>query len=173
MKPDPFDLAGDRKPARAAPARKRNNLPVCARKLIALFASLALAACAQDEVPVCAGDAPGLLITNVMIVDGSGAPAIAGSVRVADGSIVAVGNAAACDGDTVVDGGGQVLAPGFIDTHSHADADIFEHPDALPLVSQGITTVWVGGEVVYADGAVTNARPGKVIRRNVRERDTL
>ena len=36
------------------------------------------------------------------------------------------------------------LAPGFIDTHSHADSDIFERPDALAAVSQGITTVVVG-----------------------------
>jgi N-acyl-D-amino-acid deacylase len=113
-------------------------------KRIALLASLALAACTQDEVPVCAADAPGLLITNVMILDGSGTPAVAGSVRLADGIIVAVGNPAACDGDSVVDGGGQVLAPGFIDTHSHADADIFELRDALPAVSQGITTFVAG-----------------------------
>jgi N-acyl-D-amino-acid deacylase len=37
------------------------------------------------------------------------------------------------------------LAPGFIDTHSHADADLFEHPDALAATSQGITTI-VGGQ---------------------------
>ena len=44
----------------------------------------------------------------------------------------------------VVDGSGLTLAPGFIDTHSHADSLIFERPDALATVSQGITTAVVG-----------------------------
>ena len=49
-----------------------------------------------------------------------------------------------CEGEAVVDGGGLTLAPGFIDTHSHADRGLFEYPDALPVVSQGITTIIVG-----------------------------
>ena len=100
--------------------------------------------CAQEEAPFCIGDAPGFVITNVMILDGSGKPAIAGGVRVSDRTIDAVGDFAACDGDALVDGGGQVLAPGFIDTHSHADSNILSRPDALPVVSQGITTIVVG-----------------------------
>lgn len=44
-----------------------------------------------------------------------------------------------------MDGGGLTLAPGFIDTHSHADRGLGKHPDALAAVSQGITTV-VGGQ---------------------------
>lgn len=113
-------------------------------KLNLLLFALALAACAQEAGPSCGAASSGLVINNVMILDGSGTPGVAGSVRVADGIIVESGNAVACDGDVVVDGGGQVLAPGFIDTHSHADSDIFEHPEALPLLSQGITTVVVG-----------------------------
>jgi N-acyl-D-amino-acid deacylase len=44
---------------------------------------------------------------------------------------------------------------------------VIDHATPLEpdLLSTGITTVWVGGEVVYADGAVADARPGKVIRR--------
>lgn len=117
--------------------------PTMSRRLLLIVVSL-LASCTQGEAPSCTGDAPGLLIANVLILDGSGKPAEAGSVRVAEGRIVDVGNALACEGDVIVDGGGQVLAPGFIDTHSHADAEIFEHPDALPVLSQGITTVVVG-----------------------------
>lgn len=117
---------------------------VTIKKLIGLITTVALAGCAQEEVPSCVDDVPGFLISNVMILDGSGTPAVAGSVRVADGMIAAVGDLAACDGETVVDGGGQILAPGFIDTHSHADTNIFERPDALPVVSQGITTIVVG-----------------------------
>jgi len=113
-------------------------------RLIGLIAAVALAGCAQEEAPLCINDAQGYLISNVMILDGSGTPTIAGSVRVTDGMIAAVGDVSACEGETVVDGGGQMLAPGFIDTHSHADSNIFERPDALPVVSQGVTTIVVG-----------------------------
>jgi len=121
------------------------------RKLIGLVATVALAGCAQEETPSCIDGASGFLVSNVMILDGTGTPAVAGSVRVSNGMIAAVGNLATCDGETVVDGGGQLLAPGFIDTHSHADSNILEQPDALPVVSQGITTVVVGqdGESHY------------------------
>ena len=112
-------------------------------------------------VCVCAGvaavtscDRPadsGLLIANVRIFDGSGTASFDGSVRVVDGRIVAVGDGADAESDVVFHGRGLVLAPGFIDTHSHADSGIFEHPEALAAVSQGITTVVVGqdGSSVY------------------------
>ena len=103
-----------------------------------------LFACTQEEVTVCLNDPPGFLITNVEIIDGSGAPAFAGAVRINDGLIADIGDLQRCDGETVVDGGGHTLSPGFIDTHSHADGGIFDHPDALVVVSQGITTVIVG-----------------------------
>ena len=99
---------------------------------------LALAACD-------AGGLPGLAITNARIVDGAGTPAVSGAVRVVDGRIAAVGpDVVPRSGDTVLDAGGLVLAPGFIDTHSHADRDLLERLDAIAAVSQGITTLVVG-----------------------------
>lgn len=89
-------------------------------------------------------EAAATLIVNVRIVDGSGTAAYSGSLRIVDGRIAEVGDVQPGAGDTTVDGGGLILAPGFIDTHSHADRDIFEHPDALAAVSQGITTAIVG-----------------------------
>ena len=88
--------------------------------------------------------APPVFIADVVIVDGSGSQPELGSVRIADDRIVAVGNLAPVPGDTVIDGQRRVLAPGFIDTHSHADELILEKPDALAKVTQGITTVIVG-----------------------------
>jgi len=86
-----------------------------------------------------------LLLTNLQLLDGSGAPSRAASVRIAGDTIAAVGELSRERSDSVVDGGGLTLAPGFIDTHSHADRGLAAHPDALAAVSQGITTV-VGGQ---------------------------
>ena len=84
------------------------------------------------------------LIANAVIVDGSGSPGYPGSVRIEAGRILAVGEVPSVPEDTVVDAGGLVLTPGFIDTHSHADDMILEDRTALAKISQGITTVVVG-----------------------------
>ncbi|MDH5580108.1 MAG: hypothetical protein OEZ09_16790, partial [Betaproteobacteria bacterium] len=115
-----------------------------AKALAAAAALAALCGCSADEAAHCRADAPGFLIDNVRLIDGSGSPAYAADVYVSNGNIAAVGSLAACAGQPLVDGAGMTLAPGFIDTHSHADGDIFEVPDALAAVSQGITTVIVG-----------------------------
>lgn len=84
------------------------------------------------------------LIVHATVLDGTGAPAVAGAVRVRDGRIAAVGDLVAAPGERVVDAGGLTLAPGFIDNHSHHDGALEEQPDALGAVSQGITTIVVG-----------------------------
>lgn len=87
---------------------------------------------------------PDLVIRDARIVDGSGASPFRGDVRVRGGRIVEVGRSAPRPGDRVVEARGRVLAPGFIDLHSHHDGGIFREPGALAAVSQGITTVVVG-----------------------------
>ncbi|MDT9599720.1 N-acyl-D-amino-acid deacylase family protein [Sphingosinicella rhizophila] len=84
------------------------------------------------------------LIVNARIVDGSGSPARAASVRVEGDTIKAVGELTPRAGEQVIDAAGHLLSPGFIDTHSHHDGGLFEAPDALPVISQGITTIIVG-----------------------------
>jgi len=84
------------------------------------------------------------VIINATVLDGTGAPARSESVRFIGDRIVEIGDIEPSPRDTVIDASGLVLAPGFIDTHSHADADIFEQNDALSMVSQGITTAVVG-----------------------------
>jgi N-acyl-D-amino-acid deacylase len=85
------------------------------------------------------------LILHASVLDGTGTPARNVSVRLDMGRVVEIGDLQPRAGETVVDAKGLTLAPGFIDTHSHADADVFEHPDALGATSQGITTI-VGGQ---------------------------
>jgi N-acyl-D-aspartate/D-glutamate deacylase len=82
-------------------------------------------------------------IINAVIVDGSGSPRYSGDIGVKDGRIVAVGNA---DGDAreVVDIKGAVVSPGFIDCHTHYDAQVFWDPLISPSVYHGVTTVLSG-----------------------------
>ncbi len=84
------------------------------------------------------------LIFNALIVDGSGAPAFNGSVRITGDRITAVGRLRQRRRDAIVDAGGKVIAPGFIDSHSHVDRGLFRQREALACVSQGITTVVTG-----------------------------
>ena len=104
---------------------------------------LVVAACAPRRTPA-PTTAATTLIGNARIIDGSGAAARAGSVRIAGDRIAEVGNLRARPGERVVDAGGLVIAPGFIDTHSHHDGRLFEMRDAVAAVSQGITTIVVG-----------------------------
>jgi len=87
---------------------------------------------------------PSTVITNATVVDGTGEPRFVADVRFEGDRIVAVGDLEIGVDEQVVDAAGLVLAPGYIDTHSHADDGIAEQPDALAAISQGITTVVVG-----------------------------
>ena len=84
------------------------------------------------------------LITNARIIDGTGSPVTLGSVRLSGDRIAALGDLAAGDADHIIDANGLVLAPGFIDTHSHSDGLILDERDALAKITQGITTAVVG-----------------------------
>jgi N-acyl-D-amino-acid deacylase len=85
-----------------------------------------------------------VLIRGGLVVDGTGAPGRHLDVRIHHGRITGVGTLRSLSTDSVVDATGLVLAPGFIDTHSHHDRGLDTHRDALGAVSQGITTIVVG-----------------------------
>jgi N-acyl-D-amino-acid deacylase len=84
------------------------------------------------------------VVIHAAILDGSGAPASPGAVRVVDGRIAAIGDLRPRSGEQVIDAHGLTLAPGFIDDHSHHDGALDTQPSALGAVSQGITTIVVG-----------------------------
>ena len=88
--------------------------------------------------------AASVLIVNAVVIDGTGAPRRPAAVRVSGDRIAEVGALSPAPGEAVFDAKGLVLAPGFIDTHSHGDRGLFEHADALAAVSQGISTIVVG-----------------------------
>jgi N-acyl-D-amino-acid deacylase len=86
------------------------------------------------------------LLRGGLIVDGSGAPAWSGDVLLQGDRIVAMGANLPTETDRVLvhDCRGLVVAPGFIDVHTHDDAIVLHAPDMTPKVSQGITTVVTG-----------------------------
>ena len=84
-----------------------------------------------------------LVVNDAKIVDGTGAPAVTGSVGIRGGRIAEVA-AAPLAGSRVIDADGRVLAPGFIDLHTHADFTLPAHPGAASMIRQGVTTQVVG-----------------------------
>jgi N-acyl-D-aspartate/D-glutamate deacylase len=84
-----------------------------------------------------------LVIRGATIVDGTGAPARSGDVGIAGGRIVAVG---AVDGEATetLDAAGLVVTPGFVDPHTHYDAQLFWDPAASPSNVHGVTSIVAG-----------------------------
>jgi N-acyl-D-amino-acid deacylase len=85
-----------------------------------------------------------LVLRGARIADGTGAPVRRADVRVYGGHIAEVGDIAAGDGARTVDLSGLVLAPGFIDPHTHYDAQVFWDPELTPTCWHGVTTVLTG-----------------------------
>ena len=87
-----------------------------------------------------------LVLRNGTIVDGTGGPSQRGDVLVRDGRITAVGEVTADDasGAVEVDCTGLVVAPGFIDPHTHYDAQVLWDPGLTPSAWHGVTTVVMG-----------------------------
>jgi N-acyl-D-aspartate/D-glutamate deacylase len=84
-----------------------------------------------------------LLIKNARVVDGSGMPGYGGDVAVMDGRIAAIGRVRET-AKRIIDADGLVLAPGFIDQHTHMDAHLLWDPAALPLPEHGVTSLVTG-----------------------------
>ena len=88
-----------------------------------------------------------IVIRNASLIDGSGAAARAGDLAVSGGRIARIeppGTISAVNARAVIDADGMVLAPGFIDAHTHDDRAVIDSPDMLFKISQGVTTVVVG-----------------------------
>lgn len=84
-----------------------------------------------------------LKIENATIVDGSGGPSYVGSLGVVDGRIAALGDAPSSAKQTL-DATGLVLCPGFVDVHTHYDAQVFWDKAVSPSCFHGVTTVFGG-----------------------------
>ena len=102
----------------------------------------ALASCAAVAAP--STQARSFVIVGAQIADGTGGPLRQVGVRVEGDTITAVGTVTPRTGETVMDGTGLVLAPGFIDAHNHSTEGLLKEPASTTQVSQGITTLAIG-----------------------------
>lgn len=88
-----------------------------------------------------------VLIQNGTVIDGTGKPRLAGDVGILGDRIEAVGTLTGATAPRVINAQGRIVAPGFIDVHTHSDGWLLKRPHLTPKTTQGFTT-----EVLMADG---------------------
>lgn len=95
-----------------------------------------------------------LIIQGGDVIDGTGTERRAASIGVKDGRIAAIGDLDATEAETVVDATGKIVAPGFVDIHTHYDAQVFWDPSVSPSSFHGVTTI-VGGNCGFSVAPLT------------------
>ncbi|MEG3767241.1 D-aminoacylase [Alteromonas sp. 14N.309.X.WAT.G.H12] len=90
-----------------------------------------------------------VIIKNGLVMDGTGAKGVNQSIAIAQGSIVAMGDLSDVSAKQVIDAKNRIVAPGFIDLHSHAEGTVSTQPHLDNLVQQGITTI-LGGNCGFS-----------------------
>src|SRR3954453_19339788 len=83
------------------------------------------------------------VIRGGSVIDGTGAPARQADVGIRDGLVVEIGTISEEAAETI-DAGGLVVAPGFVDPHTHYDAQLFWDPAATPSNLHGVTSMIAG-----------------------------
>ncbi len=108
------------------------------RILLLLFAFAISNAFAQQNYDI--------LIRGGRVIDGSGNPWFEADVAINDERIVRIGDLSAATANQVINAAGLVVAPGFIDPHTHALRGIFDVPNAESALLQGVTTLTEGND---------------------------
>jgi N-acyl-D-amino-acid deacylase len=85
-----------------------------------------------------------IVVRGAIIIDVTGSPCFAGDVAIDADKIAAVGDLSAASAARDIDVGGRVVAPGFIDAHTHDDSALLAVDGMVPKISQGVTTVIAG-----------------------------
>ena len=103
-----------------------------------------------------------VVIRGGQIIDGTGSPRFAGDVAIAGGRIVAVGRVPEAPAARVIDARGLIVAPGFIDLHTHSDLSLLADGTAQSKIRQGVTldVIGEGSSVAPRDGLQAAAGDG-------------
>jgi N-acyl-D-amino-acid deacylase len=99
------------------------------------------------------------LIRNALVIDGSNVPGYPADVAIRNGRIERIGDLHDATASETFDAAGRVLAPGFIDVHTHDDTVVIRQPQMLPKLSQGVTTVIVGNCGISASPVTLHGNP--------------
>lgn len=120
-------------------------LPDMLRPVLFLASSLILGLCVSGAaVAQATRPAHDVLIRNGRVIDGTGNPWFYADVAIDGDRIAAIGDLRDATAKLVIDAQGKVVAPGFIDVHTHADDDLYKLPAAENFVRQGVTTIVTG-----------------------------
>ena len=84
------------------------------------------------------------LITNATVVDGTNSPRFGADVGLEDGNVAAIGSLGEAEAGRTIDARGLVVAPGFIDMHTHSDLTLLDDPGGESMAYQGVTTQVTG-----------------------------
>ena len=101
-----------------------------------------------------------LIITNGAVIDGSGAPRRHADIAIANGRITAIGQLNGAGAKRRIDAEGQIVAPGFVDIHTHYDAQAFWDATLSPSSFHGVTTV-VGGNCGFSIAPLPDDQAGQ------------
>jgi len=99
------------------------------------------------------------IIRGGIVIDGGGGPRARADVAVSDGRIAAVGELSAMAADREIDAAARIVAPGFIDSHTHDDRALLSAPDMAMKASQGVTTVVIGNCGISLSPLQLSTRP--------------
>jgi N-acyl-D-amino-acid deacylase len=100
-----------------------------------------------------------VLILNALVIDGTDSPGYLADVAISNGRICRIGELSNASASQKIEAGGRVLAPGFIDVHTHDDTVVIRQPQMLPKLSQGVTTVVVGNCGISASPVCLHGDP--------------
>ncbi len=129
---------------RGSPLHFHPAIVTYSRRAFVRQGSAALAAAGHWPIAgIRRADVP-LVLRNGILLDGLGGAGTRGELAIANGRIAAMGARVAERGELEIDLGGQVIAPGFIDIHSHGDGSLFADSRLESVVRQGITTIVIG-----------------------------